>query len=103
MNRKAFDETLVLLTASGLKPRSHEYEEKVFGSWWIEVDGDPRLRIIWDGKNASVVVQRLATRTPPRRDEDAWEDRWVGRDRAEQTPARLVGETLALAQEGASP
>ena len=94
MNRSAYDETIAVLSASGLTPRSHRYEDSVFGSWWIEVDANPLLRIIWDGKDGWAVVQCAGKGR--RADENAWEDSWIGRKPEEQTPARLVREALAL-------
>jgi hypothetical protein len=96
MNRSAYDETLALLAAAGLRTLDSRYDDQASGSWWIEVGATPPRRIVWDGKDRWAIVQ-VARGQRSAEDVDLWEDRWIGRHLDERTPATLVQETRRAA------
>src|SRR5438067_12591262 len=48
------------LNASGLREIAAQYDHAAFGSWFITLDVTPRLRIVWDGPDRSLLIQREA-------------------------------------------
>ncbi len=59
MNREAFEEARTLIMATGCIIEEAEYNPKVFGSWYIIVSSKPRCRLVWDGKEESLMVERV--------------------------------------------
>jgi hypothetical protein len=53
-----FERTKNLLRSALIGVGSAEHRPDVYGSWYIELAGDPALRIVWDGKDAWLMLQR---------------------------------------------
>jgi hypothetical protein len=85
MKLDVFAEACQRLASGGFGVDKAQYDDQVFGSWFIELS-DAR-RIVWDGKEALLRVQaRRGTE---------WQDLWIERDRAEQTVGRAMQELRA--------
>lgn len=91
MTKEAFELTRELLRDRGFTVAGAAYDEAHFGSWWISVAQEPPLRIVWDGKDGWVILQRETGERFQGR--PVWEDVWIGRDRETQT-AELVGSKV---------
>ena len=96
MNKSEFEATLRLLTSAGFES-THEYNRKVFGSWYIEVASTPLLRVVWDGKDGWLILQERTDETF--NDQPVWKDMNVIKHSAEQTPEHA----LALVEKASSP
>jgi hypothetical protein len=71
------------LVEVGCREGAAEYHESAFGSWFVEIEQNPQLRVVWDGKDRWLRVQR----------EDAvgkWESVWVAKTESGQTLEALV-------------
>lgn len=70
-----------LFRRAGFAVQESRFDEKCFGSWFIEVtrEGLPRQRVVWDGKDGWLIVEAFASG-------GSWMDKWTGRKRNEQTP-----------------
>ncbi|MGA9753049.1 MAG: hypothetical protein WBS54_14800 [Acidobacteriota bacterium] len=88
MDRAAFDATCQLLTGAGVEIEEARYDEQVFGSWFVSVRIKPGLRMVWEGRDHWLFVQRRGSRLF--RGEPVWEDLWVATMAAEQTLADAV-------------
>jgi len=98
MTKRDFDSCCELLQRSDFAIDGSHYSENSFGSWWIAVTRTPRLRIVWDGKDGWVYIQRetdevfQAVRV--------WRDLWTGRERRFQVPELVVRKLLDLIADG---
>jgi hypothetical protein len=94
----AFERTRSMLADAGLTEESSSApSDGAFGSWLIVIAGRPRLRVVWDGKEAWVLVQReLGTHGL------AWRDVWIGREDSEQNPAHVLEQVRLAAASGAA-
>ena len=64
------------------------YDEAFFGTWVIVFD-NPRARVVWEGKEQWLTVQR-------NRFFRGWTDVWSGGDEASQTPGAVVAQLDSL-------
>jgi hypothetical protein len=64
------------------------YDEAFFGTWVIVFD-KPRARVLWEGKEQWLTVQRNTLFR-------GWTDAWIGRDEASQTPGAVVAQLALL-------
>jgi hypothetical protein len=87
MNEADFRETLGLLETAGHVVLSSRYDAAAFGSWFVEVEGEPRARVIWDGKDRWLIVQTA------RQGRD-WKDSWIEKQASLQTPAQAVRKVV---------
>jgi hypothetical protein len=71
------------LLQAGFGERTARYDESAFGSWFVEVETDPSLRVVWDGRDRLLVVQRG-------RADGGWDDVWVGRTDAEHSADAVI-------------
>jgi hypothetical protein len=95
MNRGAFDSAQELLAAAGLAIDETRYDAPAFGSWVVSISTAPRLRIVWDGKDGWLLVQRETSRTFSGFSE--WDDLWLERRPGVQSIAEAVGHVRAIA------
>ncbi len=58
MSKDDFTAATALLAGQGLVVADARYDYQVFGSWFIELATSPALRLVWDGRDGSLVVQR---------------------------------------------
>ena len=63
---------------------SAQYHREAFGSWVVRVAITPRLRIVWDGRESVLSVQRETAKLF--NEQHLWQDIWIARDPAQQTP-----------------
>jgi hypothetical protein len=87
---EAFDNVRSLLRELGLRISEAEYAAEDFGSWFVTLEVDPPLRVVWDGKDGWLIVERLTDRG--RRGEPVWENLWIARDAMEQTAESAVAK-----------
>jgi hypothetical protein len=71
------------LGQAGYEITDSAYHESAFGSWLLVVASDPASRVIWDGKDQWLVVQRLGS-------DSEWQDSWVGKTEDQQTLDRVL-------------
>ena len=57
---------------------SSRYDQASFGSWLVEVEADPPVRVLWDGKDNWLVVQTAEHA-------GVWTDWWVGKEQSQQS------------------
>jgi hypothetical protein len=88
MTKDEFDQTLRVLADGGIAIESAQYDPETFGSWVISVAATPHLRIVWDGRESMLIVQRKTSEFfngfP------VWQDLWMVTDSAKQTPENAV-------------
>ena len=94
MTKEDFELTRELLRGHGFTVEGAACDPAHFGSWWVSVAHKPPLRIVWDGKDGWVVVQRETGERFQGR--PVWEDVWIGRDRETQTVALVVSKVQEL-------
>lgn len=70
MNRHSYDRARALLRSEVGQIAESRYSASSFGSWYITVSGEPSLRLVWDGKEAWLVVQRGTSA-------GIWNDLWI--------------------------
>jgi hypothetical protein len=90
MNVEDFALACTRLTSEGFEVRKAQYDERAFGSWFIELSAGKRgvVRLTWDGKDSSLVLQA--------HHDGAWEDLWIAGDRVDQSLDRAVSEMHAV-------
>jgi hypothetical protein len=81
-----FETFRAALRAHGFREAESRHDEAAFGSWFIVLD-DPSVRVVWDGKERWLVVQRQTG--------NGWADVWLAREESEQTPD-VVAKQLTL-------
>lgn len=75
MNENDF-KTASLLLAQEIAPITQaKYEEKIFGSWYVELATQPPLRLIWDGRDGWLRIERHTDKKF--NDLDVWDEIWV--------------------------
>jgi hypothetical protein len=72
----------------GFREIESRYEQRTFGSWLITLEGEPRSRLVWYGKEHWLLVQQQRG--------ESWLDTWVARDASEQTPVAAIAELERL-------
>lgn len=91
MTEPDFRTTAELLKGEGFST-TERYDAEAFGSWLVEVKVDPRLRVVWDGKDGWLIVQRKTTELFD--GQPVWDDLWVARDPDEQSPEAALKVVL---------
>jgi hypothetical protein len=76
------------LEERGFRAVEVRYDERAFGSWHVELEGQPAIRLAWWGKEQWLLAQR--------RSGDEWVDAWIGRDARDQTPASAITQLERL-------
>ncbi len=95
MDIQEFNTLQALLVGAGLEILDARFDQSSFGSWFVTVGTEPRLRAVWDGKEGWVVVQKQTSAR-----DSSWHDIWIGRDHDEQN-AQRVAETIRAAHSAA--
>jgi hypothetical protein len=90
MNKRTFETAVKLLESAGFSTTG-TYHRKSFGSWFVEVDTDPLLRVLWDGKDGWLSVERQTDETLPN-GQPGWRVLWVEREPHDGT----LNEALVL-------
>ena len=104
------------LAARGFTVQRAEYWNDVFGSWTIEFSSPNVVqhRLSWDGRDRWLYLERERPENERKpaisseqlrkmsyedgvsalhsRQEDAWQDKWIGRDEADQSLDRALEE-----------
>ena len=86
MELPSFEAFRAAFRTHGFREAESRRDEVAFGSWWIVLD-DPPARVMWDGKERSLVVQQ--------RSEDDWTDAWLACDEDDHAVG-AVAEQLTL-------
>ncbi len=58
MNEETFETVKGHIQKAGLSISEAEYHPQTFGSWYIIVSSEPNYRMVWDGKQQWLVVER---------------------------------------------
>lgn len=99
-----FERTRALLKERGFtEDELDPYTGQSFGSWYVTVVHQPRLRIIWDGKDGWMIIQRETNRPyhwDPLRKE--WDVLWVAKRPEEDAAAEEVVNALESLRDFAS-
>ena len=90
-----FEEVRRLLHEQGFAIEIARYYPTDFGSWVVSVVRAPALRIVWDGKDRWLTVQRQTSGVS--NDSPIWEDTWIAKEPSLQTPAKAVAMRQAHA------
>ncbi len=90
MNQAAFEGTQELLNEAGFVVNNAHYDEQSFGSWVIEIKLRPELRVVWDGKDGWVSIQRITSQII--NGLPVYDDLWVGRHKFEHDPGHIVNK-----------
>jgi hypothetical protein len=93
MNRSDFIEVQSDLSRAGLQVEDARYDRRAFGSWYVTIAMAPRMRIVWDGRDRWLYVQRETERMFAGM--SVWNDLWIARDAARQTSEQAVAALLA--------
>ncbi len=94
MDQVVFEMTQQLLQQAGFVIDEARFDREDFGSWFVCVHSNPRLRVVWDGKDGWLCVQRETSQIFSGL--RVWDDLWVGRERCEQTPEIAVNKVIEL-------
>lgn len=86
MQEEDFNSVQALLRERGLIVDESRYERNIFGSWYVYVGTDPRLGLVWDGRDGWLYVRREG--------DGKWDDLWLGREPSDHTPAAAVDTLL---------
>ena len=86
-----YEEVRRELSTAGFREAATRYDEASFGSWFVVIDQQPRLRIVWDGKDGWLILQRADGA-------GGWDVVWVARHEDEQTPTALIREIELLSR-----
>jgi hypothetical protein len=70
------------LAEAGLRDCGGRHDESAFGSWLIIVEHEPLLRVVWDGKEGHLTVQRQT--------DSGWLDAWFARTETDQTADAII-------------
>ena len=87
---RGISEYKVALEQAGFVVAASRHLGRTLGTWWIRIAGRPSFRVVWDGKDRGLILQRRAADAFS----DFWQDLWIARDSLEQRPERLVAELL---------
>jgi hypothetical protein len=90
MDRSDFDLTQRLLMDRGLVIEEATYKCEVFGSWWVTVRSNPPFRILWDGRDGWLYVQRRSEHQDNPWGLTDWDDMWIEREQDGQTPQAAI-------------
>jgi hypothetical protein len=87
MTEDDFRQSQRLFRQAGFHVEKAQFDEKTFGSWWVELsrNGLPRQQVVWDGRDRWLIVQAFAS-------SGSWMDKWVGRKKAEQTAVAALAQ-----------
>ena len=97
MDKSSYETVLANLPERGFKVLDAEYQKAAFGSWIVDIGSTPRLRIVWDGKDGWLYIQRMTNQkfwNMP-----VWEDLWIAREVQEQTTEMCITKLLQYAGE----
>jgi hypothetical protein len=92
---KRLAEVCRLLSDAGYVIADSNYDPESFGSWWILLRAQVSHRLVWDGKDQWLILQRQTG--PSDLAESTWEDLWVEKDARQATPEdllQLIQETV---------
>lgn len=92
-SRGLFRETQRLLTERAIVIAKARYDRECFGSWEVCVAATPQLRVLFDGKDGWLFVQRLIQGPPHGQ---VWEEIWTERQPSNGTPAQAVDKLAQL-------
>jgi hypothetical protein len=102
MNKRTFKAVSRLLTEAGLDITERRYDRQAFGSWFIEMETDPSLRVVWDGKDGWLIVQEKTDEIF--NDQPVWKEIDVVKDTNAQTPETAISLVIkALSEMETSP
>ena len=82
-SERLLSEVQALLRTRGLPVSEVAGHPEAFGSWCVTLDTQPRLRVLWDGKDTWLIVQKETSEKF--RGASVWQDLWIGRAPEEQT------------------
>jgi hypothetical protein len=74
VNKDSFRRAVDLLRELGYTVAEHKYMRRSFGSWHVTIDATPQLRIVWDGKEGWLRVDRKDLTEDP--EPWGWETTW---------------------------
>jgi hypothetical protein len=94
MDQNAFEITRQLLQEAGFVIDETDFDCEDFGSWFVCVRSNPRFRIVWDGRDGLLLVQRETSKN--RSGLRVWEDTWAGRCTGNQSPKIAVDKVKKL-------
>ncbi len=83
MDAEVYERVRVRLHEAGRREIAARFDQAAFGSWVITLDETPRLRIAWDGRDRSLMIQREVR-------DGTWRDAWVATGDADQTPESVL-------------
>jgi hypothetical protein len=64
-SRGTFEEMSRMLSAEGFSVVRAEYQRRSFGSWIIDIAATPPVRVVWDGKESCLCVEKGTEQTHP--------------------------------------
>ena len=92
----------LLLAQEGLTEIDARHDEQAFGSWSIDLEHTPPLRVLWDGKEGWALIQWKTDKTW--QGLPVWDDLWVERNGDDASPEalrRAMRSAVAFAQSAA--
>lgn len=94
MDEAAFQSTCDLLSTNGFQVVEARYDGHSFGSWFVSVQTSPQCRIVWDGKDGWLYVDRVTEKTHG--GSPVWESLWIASEPHDQTPMACVSKLSEL-------
>ena len=93
MAHQDFDLSCALMRELGFEIKEARSTPEVFGSWWIRaVAKGKSLRVVWDGRDATLFIQRPSLSGSP----SEWSDRWIAGERYAHKPRELREGLLSV-------
>ena len=90
MDKAAFISTRAHLEQAGFVIDGGTYDDAAFGSWWLTLHEKPRLRVLWDGRDGWVLLQRETNERF--QGSVVWHDLWIGRARTDHTVETILAK-----------
>jgi len=56
---KTYNALLTNLKELHIPIKESEYNEKAFGSWYIEIKSSPSFRVVHDGRDKTIVLEKI--------------------------------------------
>jgi hypothetical protein len=102
MDQTTFEQIMNSISSAGFVIETVEnHESNGFGSWYLVIRAEPRHRIVWDGKDGWLLIEREIG--PAMQGFAEWDTVWIGRDSREQSPTHVIAKLTESTRDAHKP